>query len=788
MAIAGLHHLSSFGPFLDESQHGQRSPRASKLLQMWRGIESEHARNHSFRSGRHSNASDSECLSTVTSLGHRSDNGDDVSQHYDDSENQEYIDSEMDHEENGSIESEQFADMGGIEKGRVRQVFQEWLSVGTKGPSSCGFNLNNHSGQWLGENECERVRIIREWVQMTAQQRNNCDCDAEFGSQIEQARDGLVLDSPKDGARRPIRRLCGRQTLLDLLFRAQNERKRELLGLSDHRPVSRFAHRNRIQSHLRARFLRNMSSIQEGKTMSGAAATELCLLRMRHTVSDLREEFLSKSETSASASVNADSSSSGLNSKDSEPLGRGREVTGIHTAPNLESTKSLQELELNVTESRDLDNGGAEQEMMRCGVESALDIEVQQVEELSDVQYSGPSEQVNSIIINEPSVEAVEANLGVQDEVYNENELVEAYQEQLNAAASTQHATGRVEEAVRSFMEDPSNRWPPELSHRNVEEQDHMEEDWTRQNFEEPIEGWLDMPSGDVIGSLQEDSASQWSPEMPSRYAEEQNWVQESNENWPRSEVVGTVGRIDSFYFSDDDNAYDMELRELVSRGRVSSLLHSGFRESLDRVLQSHAERLAHASDDWELENTSHALQEQHDQEQSHVDLDLTLTRGSERGQSAGTSTFLVESQPFWDVELQSISNQQLGTEWEVISDLRIDMARLHQRMDKMHNMLESCMDMQIELQRSVHQEVSAALNRSVTLQGKIIDTNESQWNHVKNGICCLCCDNKIDSLLYRCGHMCACSMCSKSLVHQRGKCPMCEALVIEAVRAYFVQ
>ncbi|KAH6824052.1 Ring/U-Box superfamily protein [Perilla frutescens var. hirtella] len=100
------------------------------------------------------------------------------------------------------------------------------------------------------------------------------------------ARDGLFINHLEIGARRPLRRLCGRQTLLDLLIKTQSERKRELLSLSEQRHVSDFAHRNRIQALLRGRFLRN-GRLAVDERPSSVAAIELGFLRQRHAVSDL---------------------------------------------------------------------------------------------------------------------------------------------------------------------------------------------------------------------------------------------------------------------------------------------------------------------------------------------------------------------------------------------------------------------------------------------------------------------------------------------------------------------
>ncbi|PWA80206.1 hypothetical protein CTI12_AA198900 [Artemisia annua] len=731
MAVAGINNVS----VLESRWGNQEMPitRTSYIRKMWRDLEEE-TKNREVRSHMGSQCS---CSSQGAGSDHVSITTSELENECPPDHNQMEIRVQNGDGDNGNLCLQQSPAIGTADKERVRQVFREWGSKNGSGRVLSFSHKNKGSrAQTPCENECKRVRTVRQWIESNAQQ-------AETGqsSVIEEQ----VLEI---GSRKSIRMLFGRHDLLDLLKSFEIGRQKEIQSLLENRPVSNFAHRNRLQSLLRGRFLWNQRFVEDKKSTS-VAASELGLLRQTHTVSDLRKGFLSRADNDEQI-------------HDEPPSDYDDHQENIQELPNDTVNEQIQDepqsdtssnngMKYHQENSQELTDDIADEPetiITRHNIEGSHKIdsltETHGSPREYDVLVGERHEQtsVNERMQQLPPTEIVDSSDQYHDGSDDRNQdtrhinLSQQTLEHESAPQSPspspsillhdQYQSDREELEVHDAF-DPVN--PSENNEDNLSWQEGFVE---AEEWEEPIIGntdieWHHLTSPESNEGLDANSIEN-----------EDEWYQgtvpsdddDTADNW-----FGADNRTDAIYTYDGDNSNRLELRELMSRRRVSNLLQSGFSLRLDQLLQSYVERQEQASqsdDEWMLEHEQQDLDQQSVFENDDV---------SQAVQSAGVHS------------LPPAIPQHSGTELEIINGLRIDMVRLQEQMNSMQSTLETCMKMQHELRRSVQQEVSSALSR-LSFSGE--DSLET---------CFLCCDNRgSDFSPERCGRVHVCSKCAKKI------------------------
>ncbi|KAG2301851.1 hypothetical protein Bca52824_030502 [Brassica carinata] len=166
--------------------------------------------------------------------------------------------------------------------------------------------------------------------------------------------------------------------------------------------------------------------------------------------------------------------------------------------------------------------------------------------------------------------------------------------------------------------------------------------------------------------------------------------------------------------------------QKLIKERTVFSFLSSDFRKEMEKILISRPQKgIEVKGNHVEEEEASEECSAENETE--NVDLEITYL------------CFTYETQ--------------------MISYLREEVKKMQREMLELKGFVKSCVDFQKFKSASV----------SNSLQGN----------------CSVCLEKPIDSLLYRCGHMCTCLKCGHELLWSTKKCPICMAPIIDVVRAF---
>ncbi|KAM0052691.1 hypothetical protein Hdeb2414_s0007g00251321 [Helianthus debilis subsp. tardiflorus] len=532
------------------------------------------------------------------------------------------------------------------EKEGVRKLFHEHGNKSFEGHAAYG---------------CKRVRIVREWIESSSQQGDTCrtpgsvESPTQTGSQI-------------NGARSSIRRIYGRQALLDLLTKFVSERKREVDDLLENRLVSSFAHRHRIQSLLKGRFLRNQRFLEDEKPTS-VAASELGFLRRTNAVSDIRKGFLTRLNNYGHA-AQSDSDTSSDNEMNNYDIEQAEEI--VQEITNLTCHR----------ESIDLPESSS-------ATGATHDNNILQYEETErpplTVHYSRHSSQYDTTYEHNGQVEQVGGNFETTNFTSNRESTYPQEYTQTDSDSDTSSDNDmkfdRIDQAEEIIHDIPNISHIPQESHDDG--------------------GWYQ----ETVGSdFQESNEEEWYDNGNVAEGPTESWFGGNNSYLE----AALVTRSNTFYWSDDDDSGSrvVELRELTNRRRVSNLLQSDFGPRLDQLMQSYVSRqdqVFESENEWMQNHNQH---QSLDENEDGIDASPQTHGGHDLLHGAADSRF-------------PDSHYHLATELDIINGLRIDMETLEQRMNDMQKMLEACMDMQVELQQSVQQEVYSALNRSSPENGE---------------------------------------------------------------------
>ncbi|KAK8563228.1 hypothetical protein V6N13_018239 [Hibiscus sabdariffa] len=618
-------------------------------------------------------------------------------------------------------------------------------------------------------------------------------------------------------------RIRGRQAFRDFLMRIERDKKRELDSLLERQSVSKFSQRGRLQSTLRLRSLQRSLTIQDicRPRPTGSTGAQGTRFSQGSTTMQLRGKFSSGAEQNDSVTsrcLNRDqvlnnspqldkSSTSKLQTEDQKASIAGHQniwpVNHV-TACRNENLNEQEKPPSHAIEQKETNSEARCLESLKTADATAT---LESQPENQTVKIQGSNFQQHLFLDSKETAETISSL-----NVYTQNDAAE---EQSNHPKHLSLDLQETAETTISLNGSTENKIGEEWE-QDLEDQHHLCLD-----SEEIVE------NATSCSDMEDNEATEELEDHYSEYLDQTDYDWFSSISRPRSywealrkawyhEVLNTTSK-------------NEEIRQLVQRGRVSTCLASDFRERIDRLMNSRVQIMQEdgAAIQEEVGDKDRMVQlksylrrhlhpaggqgkEEEEEEamsiSSHQSLeannyfnqsspssqmplpsDLTRSWSSLDDKETGNDSDRVPSafspppgasevQYYQDTRPSSSLISPTSLEMELICELRGHIEQLQREMSELRKSIMSCMDMQMKWQQYPFNP------ELVHSGGREESKSTERAASPRKRSCCKCLEMQVDSVLYRCGHMCTCLKCAHELQWSSGKCPICGAPILDVV------
>ncbi|KAJ0561439.1 putative transcription factor C2H2 family [Helianthus annuus] len=531
----------------------------------------------------------------------------------------------------------------------------------------------------------------------------------------------------------------GREAFNNFLKQMEHHKQYELKCLVERKAVSKFPHRGRIKASLRFKILRIGAESKPETKRHRRCVSKTLESNNRLDIMDLRERFNSGVEKGATESRKPKRNDTKNTNTDETPASTAREVDlKIKTTVNMKQEQQPK------------------------------------IEPLTSIQ-------------------STQYTISSGKDVVHKAKFIDSSSNSVTFKDDTLY----IDENKLSFYEDEGQFMSARTSYSQIEDR-----------------GFSDSEEGNDSGNKQGlESFNDWMTngysQTPSdldggeSYDTNYDWISEISRPKSDWEVLRQARYQEMLHHSSGNG----DIQRLLERKSVSSFLGSGLRDLIDQLMVSRIEQ-SHVQvekNDVVVREKGDSRKEMGHEQSSMVDEDgdcssRTETKCSEYSERSWrpddavdksettTTTTSPSLSPSLEHSLSSGRSHNNSTpqspfpvthqtiEMELIYDLRGHMEQLHQEIMELRKSIKSCVNMQVKMQHSFKQSCVAA---------RPVQKKERNTPGLVKHNCSICHVMQVDSLLYRCGHMCTCFKCAVEMQRTSGECLVCEAPIVDVVKAF---